>query len=148
MSGQPRLNFLTPYRCYMLRSTKPGCTNRTYVGYSKNPLKRLRQHNGEIVGGAKKTKKCRPWEFICIISGFPNKRNALQFEWANHHPPIKKFGIDYRIKNLSKILSTSRWTKTALPSKLMTIHIQWFKIGYHLPYIPKNCRECIYTITK
>ena len=36
--------------------------NRTYIGYTVNLQRRLRQHNGEIVGGAKATRG-RKWEF-------------------------------------------------------------------------------------
>lgn len=75
---------------YFLRS-KVG--PRTYVGYSVDPFHRIRQHNGELVGGAGATSMGRPYMIICIISGFPTKRAALQFEKAWHilrSPPRKK----------------------------------------------------------
>jgi structure-specific endonuclease subunit SLX1 len=38
------------------------------------------------MAGAKRTAKHRPWKYLVIISGFPNKVIALQFEWQFQHP--------------------------------------------------------------
>jgi len=56
-------------------------SRKTYVGASVNVNRRLRQHNGELVGGAKATHWGRPWIRLCHVQGFPNERTALQFEW-------------------------------------------------------------------
>jgi structure-specific endonuclease subunit SLX1 len=63
--------------CYMLESTDH---KRTYVGATVNPERRLRQHNGELVGGARATKG-RTWSRRYLIGGFADERTALQFEW-------------------------------------------------------------------
>ena len=70
--------------CYILYNTQQ--PHRTYVGYTTNPLRRLRQHNGLISGGAKATtlikegKGC--WAFLAIITSLSfNKNVALSFEW-------------------------------------------------------------------
>jgi predicted GIY-YIG superfamily endonuclease len=73
------------YYCYILRSINPNYLNCTYNGSTNNLVRRLRQHNGEIVGGAKKTKKGRPWIPICHIKGFHEKTSALRFEWRIQH---------------------------------------------------------------
>jgi len=72
---------------YILTPCDPGLRfARTYVGFTTDPLHRLRQHNGDIVGGARRTLRHRPWEFVAVISGFPDKISALQLEWALQHP--------------------------------------------------------------
>jgi len=55
-----------------------GC--KTYVGATINPDRRLRQHNGEISGGARATHG-RKWKRVFLVSGFADERAALRFEW-------------------------------------------------------------------
>ena len=59
----------------------------SYVGYTGNPHHRLRQHNREIKGGARKTGfKGRQWKIAAVVYGFSNKKIALQFEYALQRP--------------------------------------------------------------
>ena len=46
------------------------CDNLSYVGMTNDIFKRLRQHNGEISGGAKYTSKKKRWYPVLIIDGF------------------------------------------------------------------------------
>ncbi|KAJ1668902.1 Slx4p interacting protein [Coemansia sp. RSA 1813] len=78
------------YCCYLLRSLKPGCKNCVYVGSTPDPVRRLRQHNGEIAAGAASTRSRRPWEMLLIVHGFPTKPSALQFEWAWQNPHMSR----------------------------------------------------------
>jgi len=63
--------------CYMLEAIGGG---RTYVGATVNPTRRLRQHNGELAGGARATKG-RAWTRRFLVGGFADERAALRFEW-------------------------------------------------------------------
>jgi structure-specific endonuclease subunit SLX1 len=49
------------YCVYVLRSEHNKYLNQAYVGSTPDPARRLRQHQGFIAGGAKKTAKKRPW---------------------------------------------------------------------------------------
>ncbi|KAL7173033.1 hypothetical protein ACSBR2_032492 [Camellia fascicularis] len=74
------------FACYLLTSLSPRHKGHTYIGFTVNPRRRIRQHNGEIGSGAWRTKKKRPWEMVMCIYGFPTNVSALQFEWAWQHP--------------------------------------------------------------
>lgn len=90
----------------------------TYAGVSPDPVQRLRKHNGEICGGAKYTTSKGPgWKHVCIVSGFQNKIQALQFEWAvKHHPPRNVGGIASRLKKLREVMAKEKWTSKSPPS--------------------------------
>uniref|UniRef100_A0A7S1XLA6 GIY-YIG domain-containing protein n=1 Tax=Phaeomonas parva TaxID=124430 RepID=A0A7S1XLA6_9STRA len=79
-----------PNFCYLLRSLERPQSTATYVGFTVNPHRRLRQHNGEIKGGAKRTRMYRPWETAVVVGGFTQKTKALSFEWAWQHPQRSK----------------------------------------------------------
>ena len=67
------------YLVYLLKNTK---NNRTYLGITNNSLRRLRQHNGELKGGAKYTHSFKgegQWEYCYKIENL-TKRDALSIE--------------------------------------------------------------------
>lgn len=95
---------LTDHCCYILKST---VANKIYVGYTVNFKRRLRKHNGEIKGGAKRTQRFRPWVPVCVIKGFYDSSSALRFEWKLQHcGPRRKarecsvYNILTRLKNV------------------------------------------------
>jgi structure-specific endonuclease subunit SLX1 len=57
---------------------KSGSAN--YFGSTKDLSKRIRQHNGEIKGGAKCTAG-RQWLLYRKIEGFNSWTDCLSFEW-------------------------------------------------------------------
>lgn len=89
------------------------------MGVSPDPVRRLRQHNGEIVGGAKYTTSKSAngvggWRHVCLVRGFREPREALQFEWAvKHVAPRKTRGIIPRMEKLATVLKKPRWTSNA-----------------------------------
>jgi predicted GIY-YIG superfamily endonuclease len=103
--------------------------NYTYAGVSPTPTRRLRQHNGEIAGGAKYTTSKGPgWEHICLVSGFRDKIEALQFEWAvKHAPPRNAGGIENRLKKLRTTCCKERWTANAPLAQEVPLHIHWIR---------------------
>jgi len=56
--------------------------NRTYVGSTTNPLRRLRQHNGEIKGGAKSTRGKGPWSLGRVYGPYLSRSSAFKAEIA------------------------------------------------------------------
>lgn len=119
----------------------------TYAGVSPTPEKRLRQHNGEICGGAKYTTSCGPgWTHRCIVKGFQNKIQAMQFEWAvKHEPPRNLGGIDARMEKMVKVLLKNKWTSKSPDSSLIDLTIETdhlymkdVNLPQHLTYIHKD----------
>jgi predicted GIY-YIG superfamily endonuclease len=97
--------------CYIIKNIEEKYINNSYCGFTTNPLKRLRQHNREIKGGAKATNKGK-WDFLFLITGFETKNKALSCEWKLKHPDKKRRkskiyrGLDGRIKSIQKILES------------------------------------------
>ena len=103
---------------YVLKSLT---TNRAYVGYTVDFQRRLRQHNGEIAGGAKKTSKDKPWTPVCIISGFTDNHCALRFEFRLQHLPGRKRSLDHILRAIPKIIAH---TDQGRPWPIL--NIQWY----------------------
>lgn len=136
------------YSCYILISNT---NTRTYIGCSNNINRRLRQHNGEIVGGAKATRKGRPWRHICEISGF-TKSMALCCEWrlkrrkaCNSNKLVPFCGVNNKIKNLYDVLNLEKYTKKCELSKEMPIKLTWYLPEYRIDdeKIPDHVEEII-----
>jgi len=78
------------FACYLVVSLDRTRAGKSYVGFTVDPARRLARHNGAASGGAKYTCTLRPCDMVLIISGFANKIQALQFEWAWQHPASSK----------------------------------------------------------
>ena len=125
------------YGVYILCNKNPMYMGSTYIGFTVNPARRIRQHNREIKGGAWKTGR-GPWDMVLITHGFNTKLAALQFEWAWQNPHRsrrlkhlclkqtcrrKKDGFVYGLRVLSEMLNTGPWNRLPLT-------IQWLKQEY------------------
>ena len=115
------------YAVYLLRSIPK--RNVTYIGSTPDPIRRLRQHNGDRKGGAYRTKLKvkRPWEMCLLVYGFPNKSIALKFEHAWQHVYKSRFsktkhsqwkmtkqgnsGLNLKIKALKLLLNSKHFSK-------------------------------------
>ena len=97
---------ISPWFCYMLITTD-NSRQKTYVGATLNPDRRLRQHNREITGGARATAG-NQWTRRFLVGGFPDKIAALRFEWRwkylTRQAPGDTF-LEKRIHSLSLLLS-------------------------------------------
>lgn len=76
------------YLYVLLSVHHPG---KTYVGVTNDPGRRLRQHNGQLQGGARYTSRFKPWRFRTIFQ-FATRRDALSVEWRVKHMRSKADG--------------------------------------------------------
>ena len=53
----------------------------TYVGISTDVERRLQQHNGELPGGARSTRRGRPWQLLAVSGPMASRGSALQLEY-------------------------------------------------------------------
>ena len=98
------------YLVYLLK-----CENYSYVGMTNDIFKRLRQHNGEISGGARYTSRRKGWYPVLIIDGFQDMRSAMQCEWRLKRG---KKGVLGRIKYLNDFLTNNEcWTSKSVNIK-------------------------------
>ncbi|KAJ3082211.1 Slx4p interacting protein [Physocladia obscura] len=113
------------YACYLLQSLAK--QNKCYVGSTPDPIRRIRQHNGLIQGGAKKTASARPWQMVLVVHGFPSNTAALQFEWAWQKPHESRHlrdkgysrapahaSLTTKLRVLADMLHVRPWSRWAL----------------------------------
>lgn len=94
-------------------------TKRTYIGSTTNPWRRLRQHNGQIRGGARSTRGGN-WNMVGFLEGFQNRSEACRWEkiiksrcrglkkrwnafydlWLGIQPPGKQYPLPSGIQSL------------------------------------------------
>ncbi|KAI3911335.1 hypothetical protein MKW98_010222 [Papaver atlanticum] len=138
------------YACYLLCSLCPRFKGHTYIGYTVDPCRRIRQHNGEKTNGAVRTKRKRPWEMMLCIYGFPTNVSALQFEWAWQHPieslAVRQAALSF--KSLSGIANHVKLAYTMLslpPWQSLKLTVNFFSTAYTkhaagCPSLPKQMK--------
>ncbi|RDD37819.1 Structure-specific endonuclease subunit SLX1-like protein [Trichoplax sp. H2] len=128
------------YGCYLLTSTNPKYKGWTYIGFTVDPNKRIKQHNGgRRFGGAKRTSGKGPWIMVLVVHGFPNEIVALQFEWAWQNPKngrrlrhlsgkkASESGLEFRFRILTEMLRCQPWC--SLP-----LIIRWLEPQYEIQF--------------
>ncbi len=104
--NEPNEPIKLDYVVYLLVNTS---NNKTYVGSTNNTKRRIRQHNGDLVGGAKYTKINKDtgkWLFYGMIKNL-HKRQALSIEKKIQIRSRKLSGtpIERRLKAFNSILN-------------------------------------------
>ncbi|XP_028160454.1 structure-specific endonuclease subunit SLX1 homolog [Ostrinia furnacalis] len=114
---------------YLLYNINPKYKGRTYIGYTRDPNRRILQHNrGTWAGGAHRTSNRGPWKMVIIVHGFPNNISALRFEWAWQNPtktirlqhlnlkkiPRKETEYQFKLRVLSEMLRVGPWCRLPL----------------------------------
>uniref|UniRef100_A0A0D9WWZ4 Structure-specific endonuclease subunit SLX1 homolog n=1 Tax=Leersia perrieri TaxID=77586 RepID=A0A0D9WWZ4_9ORYZ len=139
--------------CYLLRSLCPRRKGTTYIGFTVNPRRRIRQHNGEIRCGAWRTKSGRPWEMVLCIYGFLTNVTALQFEWAWQHPmeslAVRKAaasfkslgGVGSKVKLAYTMLNLPSWENLNLTVNFFSTNNTKFAAG--CPPLPGHMKTTV-----
>lgn len=106
--------------CYFIYTNN----NKTYIGATIDIDHRLRQHNGELSGGAKYTsiqiKNGFEWKIGCYLKNIPEWRSALQIEWKwkqlgrTEYKYIRN-PIYRRLYSLKKLLLLEKPTSKSIP---------------------------------
>lgn len=73
----------------------------TYVGCTVNFHRRLRQHNSQLVGGARRTKCSTTWHHRILVTGFSEWKTALSFEWYVKNYRRLDSAADKRLKGIA-----------------------------------------------
>lgn len=123
------------YFCYFLESRG----KLTYNGYTVDLTRRLRQHNGELSGGAKGTRGKGPWKFFAVLhSETWTAQRAMQVEWLCRYPTRKKprprkfVGPGGRIKSLPEIFARCDQERITL-----YVSTEWMEVTQQLS-LPSN----------
>jgi predicted GIY-YIG superfamily endonuclease len=118
---------------YIIKGTNENNKIKTkyYIGYTNNPPRRIRQHNCELVGGAKATKGYK-WEYCCLITNFRDNIEGLQIEWRLKHS-TKKTNIINKINSFISYIDTHL---KASPKNTQMIDKLHFYLKYDL--LPNN----------
>jgi len=116
--------------------------NKQYFGKSKYSH-RVLQHNGILAGGATRTKKWAPWEYVVKIHGPRTDQEALQLEWRLQRPfgrprttrlpwCVKKRprGMCKEIASLIHVMTLKRWTKNSPLASEVPLTLEWIKPSF------------------
>ncbi|XAR63485.1 Methionine--tRNA ligase [Bertholletia excelsa] len=118
---------------YLILSTN--APSKTYVGVTTNFSRRLKQHNGELKGGAKAARIGRPWVCACLIQGFKDQSEACEFEfkWKNFSKKLpRKRKSDHEGKELDNKSLLLQHRQAALNRVISSINCSHLEIDWKL----------------
>ncbi|XP_022661585.1 structure-specific endonuclease subunit slx1-like isoform X2 [Varroa jacobsoni] len=128
------------YGVYLLFCITPQFFGDTYIGFTVDPGRRIKQHNkGVTSGGAYTTNRKGSWEMTLVVHGFPNDKSALRFEWSWQHPkksrrlahvPVRRYKKETKFEHALRVLSVML---SVAPWKRLSLTLQWL--------IPKYIKE-------
>ena len=148
------------FLCYLLQNVN---NSRTYIGVTDNMYRRLRQHNGEISGGAKATHG-GSWIVVLCITGFPNRNGALSLEtlWKRMYRNRRKRVLDarypnlvyqskmspvqlrqvdlYRLVHTNHIPKSKKWSPD-------TLTVNWLETSYRMDNLPTSNLTVVIDLT-
>ncbi|CAL9242208.1 unnamed protein product [Arabidopsis halleri] len=107
----------------ILSTTEP---IKTYVGITTDFARRLKQHNGEIRGGAKASSAGRPWLCACIITGFTCLSQASSFEskWKIFSRKLPRRKKDEEMSQSDALLQHRRRALEKVEESLECSHLE------------------------
>ncbi|GMN53679.1 hypothetical protein TIFTF001_022821 [Ficus carica] len=123
-----------PWCAYLIISTTAPI--KTYVGVTTSFSRRMKQHNGELKGGAKATRSGRPWICACLIEGFKDQSEASEFEakWKSFSRKLprkkKNENTENQVKDCSPPLLQYR--QAALKRVEGSLDCRHLEIDWHL----------------
>lgn len=115
------------YYCYWIQSGA-----KCYYGATVDPKRRLRQHNTELCGGSRRTRG-QLWTYHCVVGGFQEWTQALQFEWRIKYDSRGCRGIKSREVALANLMKRERWTKNSPLSSEVPLTIEYNPTCYGFP---------------
>ena len=128
--------------CYVLKNTKGNSkSNAVYVGYTNRPDRRIRQHNGEISGGAKyTTRRCHPQKPIPLPLSFSPMLTPL-------HSPLFREEEDKKEKERSWEFAILVTSPDEAFDKKTAMSLEWYMKPHRLYKIkttrPSMARDAI-----
>ena len=128
---------INEWTCYCIESDNG---KWTYIGKTNNLARRLRQHNGELSGGAKYTAGRGPFHYAFYVTGFQTESQVLCFEWALHHGGYggrksrRRPGVTGAVQALVRVVNKDRWTRKCPLAETIPLII-------HDCYVPGKSKE-------
>ena len=114
-----------------------------------DPVRRLRQHNGELSGGGAPAAG-RPWRILLVVRGFSSKSDALAFEWAWQKPHTSRhIARQWGVKGFGKCGTRSKVSVRLAALALLLVHGHWAACALHVRVCaPEECGQALQDVRR